>query len=1026
MDEFVEFLLSKEKEDENFSLFCEQKMIEKIITISGFKEKNINLIIIKSFGMIIPSLKNDKIIFYLFSNNYINQIIYNISYNKEENDIEYLSFYISFLKTLTNKLDINSFALFFSSMHNSFPLLDEIIIFLTYDQDIMIKNTSRNIFLSLLKLNYKPFIEYICDLPTITLFILFAENLKNQIKYFCQNKENNNNTINNYSYKIIDTEDRKEIIIDDISFIQDILSVDIPKINYLLINTIFYIPISFLFGNILTKQNVNISYYILELFLKILKNQAIKNIIVFVLYSSHIQIKIIEISANEELTTDIYNLLKLNKYLFHSNIRNIKDVINHNLNILSFDEYIILNYSTKFLKSIRYIKETDNTYMELREISEQLKIYDENDDLSITIKLLNKKVDRIYFVIKNIKNYHGFIARATGINCGGVEGAANDCFLQIIYKNLMAYKENNISKNIYLQENTFNKECIFYLYSFHLTQYLCTVNELFFLNTIINDDSISEKLKINLNLLKNAIEKTKSENNTIYFDINSIDDFDINNNNIEYNKHLNENKKEVIQTFDNPPAPGIVENININKISHLSDNDILNLSAIPHKNKDIYKKVFGENVIHKNLRKNNSMIMYLPNPVNNNINQFNNNINLIVDNKIMTYSDMDFNNEFFDKILLNYKNNKNNNELIIIENLVNLLIDGKRILNRLIYKLIIDIIEDLILNSINFWTIKRKYQNKINEHYQQILQMINDFLHKNSLIFKENFYEYFEECFIFNTKKIKEIKDNIFKSPILLINTIKEEEGINLYEMQFYLLKIPENKYKIIKCLFQKMLSLYDLNYIINNFNDINIDNLIKNQKFPLNFFDLSKFNIDSKINITELNIESYKLKFKINEEELFNDGILFINKNYLFICSLKDDKYNDNDNENKNKNKNEEQCITKKDDNNLNYINCENEIYIIKQRIPLRNIELKNDYIEDFENKNQNNINENNNDKEKIIILKFNNKLKIELLFDNISNTIKTREIIINNIKNSIEMEYNSLKMYFQKLLNDYSTINN
>ena len=33
---------------------------------------------------------------------------------------------------------------------------------------------------------------------------------------------------------------------------------------------------------------------------------------------------------------------------------------------------------------------------------------------------------------------------------------------------------------------------------------------------------------------------------------------------------------------------------------------------------------------------------------------------------------------------------------------------------------------------------------------------------------------------------------------------------------------------------------------------------------------------------------------------------------------------------------------------------------------------------------------------------------------------------MIKNNKKNAIEMENNALKMYFQKLLNDYSTINN
>ena len=1017
MEDIIEFLLSKENEDENFFVFCENNMIEKIISISQFQEKSINLIIIKSFGILIPSLKNNKIMFYLFSKNYMNQIITNISYNKEDDDIDYLSFYINFLKTLANKLDIASFSLFFNSSQNKFPLLDEVIIFLTYDQDVMIKNTSRNIFLTLLKLNYEPFIEYLCDIPTITLFLLFAENLKKQIELFCQNKENTNN--NSYINKINEIEVREEILIDDISFIQDILSINISKINYLLINTLFYIPISYLLNNIITRQNANISFYILELFIKTLKNEAIKNIITFILYSSHIQIKIIEIVANEE-TADIYRLLKLNKYLFHSNINNIKIFIHHNLNILSFDDYVILNYSTKFLNSLRYIKETDNTYYELKDISNQLNCNENKDnDINLSIKLLNKKVDRINFVIKQIENYHGFISRATGINCGTAENAANDCFLQIIYNNLIAYKENNIHKNIYLQENIFKNECIYYLYDFHLSQYLCTINELLLINEIINNEGISEKLKFNLNILKNSIDKTKNDNeNSIFININSIDDIDNN----EEESNNKKNSEEKVQNFDTPPAPGVINNLN--------NQNIINFSAIQtdNKNKDLYKQIFGKDIYYENTKNNNpnfTNFLSLPNPINNNIdiNQFNNSINLIVDNKIMKYSDMDFNNNFFSQILLNYKTN--NNELKIAEKLVSLLIDGKRILNKIIYKLSIDIIEDLLLNSLIFWSIKRKYQNRINEHYKQILQMINDFLNKNTLIEQTSnyyFYEFFEECFIFNTKNIiKDIKNNIFKMPVLLTNPPKDGDGENIYKTQFDLLKIPEEKYQIIKCLFQKMISLYDLKYIINNFNDIDKKNLIKNQKFPLYFFDLSEFDINKKIDIVVLKFEFYKLKFKIEQEEYFNEGIMFFNKNYIFICISNTENKNNvneffNNKEIKQGNEKEDIFNTLKGDNNN--FNKEDNIYIIKQRIPLREIEIQ-EYKENDNNKSQekNKNNEENEKKGKKYILNINKKSNIILLFENILNNSKIQSIINENIKKAVEMEYNHLKSFINKL---------
>ena len=1029
MEDIIENLLLEENEEKNFLEFCELKMIEEIIEITQFQENSINLIIIKIFLILIPSLKNNKIMFYLFSNNYMNQIISNISYNKEDNDIDYLSFYINLLKTLVNKLDISSFALFFNSSHNKFPLLDEIIIFLTFDKDDMIKNTSRNIFLSLLKMNHIPFIEYICDLPTITLFLLFAQHLKEQIKYFCDKESNNLNkiNINNYTYKINEIEERKEIIRDDICFIQDILSLNIPKINYLLINSIFYIPVSYLFNNILTRQNASISFYILELFLEI-KNEAIKNIIIFILYCSHIQIKIIEIVANE-VTKDIMRLLKLNKYVFHSNMCNIKSKIDFNPKLLVFDDYIILNYSKKFLKSLRYVRDSDNTYKELKDISSILNC-NENDenDINIAIKLLNKKVDRINFVIKQIENYHGFISKATGVNCGASNSSANECFLQIIYNNLLAYKDNNILQNIYLQENTFKNECMYYIYDFHLSQYISTVNELFLINQIINDNSISEKLKLNLNLIKNSSEGEKNENdNNIFININSIDDIS-DAPKIEKSDSISGENEE---NFDTPPAADAFEVKNNNKIN-LIDKNIINFSVIQYKNKEAFKNLFGEdNYIQNNyMNYSSSSILSLPSPVNNNINisKFNNNINLIVENKILNYSDMNFDNKFFDKILLNYKSN---NELEIANNLVNLLIDGKKILNKLLYKLSIDIIEDLLLNSINFWPIKRKYQTRINEHYKQVLQMINDFFEKNSLddqLYSNNyFYALFEECFIFNTKNIeKDIKEEIFKKPILLIGQPKEEEGYEQYTSQLNLLKIPDEKYQIIKCLFQKFLSLYDLKYIINNFNDIEIKKLLKYQKFPLYFFDLSEFKIDSKINLTklQLQLESHNIKLKMENEEYFSDGLMIFYKNYVFFCipfienkDNKDikDKKDDNNNQN---NKFE----TIKGDDNNNNIN--DDLYIIKQRAILRNIEIIYNSKED--NNKKNNNNKEQEDKERMIILNLDNKYKIKLLFEDIYQTAKYLEIIKHSKKKAIEMEYNSLKIYINKLLKDYSTINN
>ena len=79
MEKITESLLSGRKIEENFGLFCEYQMMEKIIILTKYHVKSINIIIIKNLGLLIPSLQDKKILFYFFSHDYMNQIILNIS-----------------------------------------------------------------------------------------------------------------------------------------------------------------------------------------------------------------------------------------------------------------------------------------------------------------------------------------------------------------------------------------------------------------------------------------------------------------------------------------------------------------------------------------------------------------------------------------------------------------------------------------------------------------------------------------------------------------------------------------------------------------------------------------------------------------------------------------------------------------------------------------------------------------------------------------------------------------------------------
>ena len=66
-------------------------------------------------------------------------------------------------------------------------------------------------------------------------------------------------------------------------------------------------------------------------------------------------------------------------------------------------------------------------------------------------------------------------------------------------------------------------------------------------------------------------------------------------------------------------------------------------------------------------------------------------------------------------------------------------------------------------------------------------------------------------------------------------------------------MKIPNEKYQILKCLFKKFFALYDLRIILNDKNNKNL--LMNYQKFPLYFFDKGNFNIFNKPLLSEIKI---------------------------------------------------------------------------------------------------------------------------------------------------------------------------
>ena len=515
------------KNKEEIKYFCDKKVIKNIIILSSYKQKEINLKIIKYISMFISNSPNDdkdknKFNFfnYICEKNYLNQLIINLNYNFEDKDDDYLSFYINFLKVINNKINSNNIKLIFNEKYNIFPLLDQNLLLLNND-DIMIRNSARNIFLSLIKLNYLPLIEYLCDIPRIVIFIILMRRIKSNILLMINLKNFDKNIF------IEKTKELKDKIVEDLLFMQDILSINIYKINYIILNCFFTIVISYLlikitsFSDNINNQNIKFeiskSINILGIIFKNVKNEHLKNTLCFLLFSKKVFIKINEYLTNKnnqeskEYKSENAKLLNLIYFNFNYCYSKIK-----------FDDFIICNYSTNFLKSFRYIIKHSGInekeiYSEIKEISNLLQLKDEKEDIQICKNYLNSKLfnyNNNFFI--RIYNFHHFISKKTGINIGLYQEKENDSFLSLLYTNFLYIQNKEIlSNNNYFQNNILRKEILKYfedeIKGNNGTNKNAIFNLILFFIEIIYDKNISKN--IITNIIKNNNKNILQENN---------------------------------------------------------------------------------------------------------------------------------------------------------------------------------------------------------------------------------------------------------------------------------------------------------------------------------------------------------------------------------------------------------------------------------------------------------------------------------------------------------------------------------
>ena len=533
----IDYLIYGDTKDDQsfFDTFCELDFMPEFLKASKSKQNEILLQIIKSMSALILTINNKRSLFYIFSKNFINKLISNDEIRNSNED--FLSFYVNFLKSLSMKIDSATIQLFYLKDKESFPLLENAMKFYNND-DSMVRNVIKNIFLKFAKLSqeYPPLKNYMMNLPMLKYFCYFACRLTDmtmQLNYLAgytfYYKYNN---YKNYNFNFETLKLFHDDLIDEILYIQDLLSINDEQFSFIILNSLLYYFICpLLLGSIYNskyffqekKENIGymvspqIALYIFTVFLGNIKNDSFLNLICLLLFKKEI---------NTDLITKFVDIHKENKYpLYPISYSCLFKDSTYKEKHLNFVQYITYNFNHNFICSlltqqnpkfkeiILLQKKYENSFSE-----PEFDPYEKYDDIYKDIICKFSKKD-----IEFMKEYHDTISRTTGIKCGISENEYENNVLNIlkeeknlgenpirklILEDMFKYKDESINMNINL---------LLYFLFYQMVNNEGDTNSIISKEFLYNECGlIPYELYINDNIKNNKIQISKDlENGTI-------------------------------------------------------------------------------------------------------------------------------------------------------------------------------------------------------------------------------------------------------------------------------------------------------------------------------------------------------------------------------------------------------------------------------------------------------------------------------------------------------------------------------
>jgi protein CLEC16A len=157
-----------------FDFFCEKNMLSLFLEImwtEGGCHFRVHVQILQTLSILISCVKNETSLYYLLSNNYINEIII-YPHDFSRNDMDGLmDQFVSFLKTLSLRLNIKTVQFFFIERTGAFPLLNRAIDLL-HSNEPMVRIAAQATILNVFQVRYVSMYSliYVCVYVYIRIY----------------------------------------------------------------------------------------------------------------------------------------------------------------------------------------------------------------------------------------------------------------------------------------------------------------------------------------------------------------------------------------------------------------------------------------------------------------------------------------------------------------------------------------------------------------------------------------------------------------------------------------------------------------------------------------------------------------------------------------------------------------------------------------------------------------------------------------------------------------------------------------